>query len=707
MTSTLAQAAARYADLGLEVFPLNANKAPANSNGMNGATSDPEQVADWWTAQPDALIGCRIPVGFVVLDLDPRHGALDVWAALEAEHGPIATRTHWSGRGDGGRHLWLRLPDDHGKPSVKRLDQWACDRGLGVEHGRRWVSGIDLLHHGHRYTILPPSPHPSTGEPYRWGDPATGPTAEIADAPDWLVDLLTRPEPPPPDLTPIDPWNSRATDSVADWYSDTHTWSALLHRHGWTLAKGDGESDGSAWRHPLATSDVSATIRHRCLFVFTPNTPFEVTEPDDPQGQTLFRAWATLEHGGDLTAAAREARRLRGDPDPQDLIDAWMAGLPLVTAPTLDEVVKAETQGEEAQAPPTLNPIRVADYAHDRPAPAPAIWADMISEGEFSVLAAERNLGKSWFMMALAWSLASGTPFLGRDVPTPRRVLYLSGEAGPSALAGRWHMLSGLGASPYPAALWETSERFRIRIVTERIQAADGVLESKRAIIDPHLLATIDTTEAEVVILDPWAVYFHGSENSNDEVEAALARLNDVSTATGATFVLVHHFGKGNDVRQPEDLWRGASRLADWAANRLTLTFSLAKSKADDMGLSRREARRWARLTTLRRNDIAPDDIELYRGDDMWWTPTTAPGRRPGEERGARPGGLDGRILEHLETGAIVRSSRAGSELFECAPQTFDEAVNRLVNLGWANTWPGERGARAVVLNGSRDDDLS
>ena len=28
--------------------------------------------------------------------------------------------------------------------------------------------GIDVLHHGHRYSILPPSLHPETGQPYTW-----------------------------------------------------------------------------------------------------------------------------------------------------------------------------------------------------------------------------------------------------------------------------------------------------------------------------------------------------------------------------------------------------------------------------------------------------------------------------------------------------------------------------------------------------------
>jgi hypothetical protein len=48
------------------------------------------------------------------------------------------------------------------------------------------------------------------------------------------------------------------------------------------------------------------------LFVYSTNTPFEPTEAGRPHGYTRFRAWAVLEHGGDLSAAARAAAQLRG-----------------------------------------------------------------------------------------------------------------------------------------------------------------------------------------------------------------------------------------------------------------------------------------------------------------------------------------------------------------------------------------------------------
>jgi hypothetical protein len=314
---SLAEHAVAYAQAGLEIFPVNPHdKTPIVSQYK--ATTDIEQVGEWWRIHPTALIGHRIPRDQVILDIDPRHGGKDTWNAIRAELGGTTfpnTRGHMSGRGDGGGHTWWLNPGI--KLSVTNLDTWAEQRGHGhpILHKDgtptgRWTGGIDLLHHNHRYTILPPSPHPDTGQPYRWID-GRGLDTPPGVMPQLLVDLVTDDQPYTPPAPPL----PRDPDSIADWYTDTYTWGDLLRAHGWTLRGGDGEHDRSRWRHPTATSAFSATLKYGCLFVYSPNTPFEVTAPSSPQGYTLFRAWAILEHHGDMGAAASAARAIK-DPTP-------------------------------------------------------------------------------------------------------------------------------------------------------------------------------------------------------------------------------------------------------------------------------------------------------------------------------------------------------------------------------------------------------
>lgn len=295
-----------YAGLGLAIFPVGHDKRPLHS--QHDATTDLDQIEEWWERWPDALIGHRVAPTQLILDVDPRHGGLETWRALKADprYNGAVPRAHYSGRGDGGGHIWFLRPD--GELSVKALNEWAKVQGTGVELNFRWTAGIDLLRYEHRYTILPPSPHPETHKPYRWA-PGKGLNVDPPRMPAFLAELLTRRDESTTRI-PTTP-TFRQADSIADWYSATRTWGEVLEPHGWQRVSGDGDSDGSEWRHPEATTSHSATIRHDQLFVYSTSTLFEPTEPDDPHGYTRFRAYAILSHRGDLSEAGRGARELK------------------------------------------------------------------------------------------------------------------------------------------------------------------------------------------------------------------------------------------------------------------------------------------------------------------------------------------------------------------------------------------------------------
>lgn len=299
-----------YAGAGLEAFPVKPDKTPFVSQHM--ATMEADQLRDWWARWPDANIGHRLNAHTVILDVDPRHGGLECWRSLRAELPGFVTRTHYSGRGDGGGHVWFVRPGD--QLSTLKLDLWAKERGLGHQVGARWNAGIDLVTRDHRYTILPPSVHAESGKPYRWAQ-GKGLDLEPVAMPALLAELVARDE-----LPTVDDFDGfRDVSSIADWYSGTHGFGPLLEREGWVCASGDGESDGSRWRHPEATGAVSATIHNGCLFVYSTSTPFEPTTPGDVHGYTPFRAYALLRHGGDLSAAGRAARQERGSDVRPDL----------------------------------------------------------------------------------------------------------------------------------------------------------------------------------------------------------------------------------------------------------------------------------------------------------------------------------------------------------------------------------------------------
>jgi hypothetical protein len=163
-------AALELAAAGWEVFPcwwaVPRAKSPITKHGHLEATTNPDQIKTWWGRWPIAMIGVRVPDSCIVVDVDPRN--LGDLAELETLTGPLpSTLTVWSGRNDGGRHLYFRLPP-------------------GPLTSTKLPTGIDLKANG--YCIAPPSIHPATGEPYRWKN------HPVATPPRGLRELL-RPAP--------------------------------------------------------------------------------------------------------------------------------------------------------------------------------------------------------------------------------------------------------------------------------------------------------------------------------------------------------------------------------------------------------------------------------------------------------------------------------------------------------------------------------
>lgn len=254
--------------------------------GLYDATDDVAIVNKSWSGPYQGCnIGARIPESMLMIDIDPRHGGEQSWADLTAQYGPFPDcATTYSGRGDGGRHLYVRRPP--GGLTAQCLGP-----------------GIDLKT-STGYAVTAPSIHPDSGTPYTLvGGPVPTPPA-------WFVELVTENRllhngSGRRSLHTRPPFRHRSSPSLADRYASSVSWADVLEPHGWECLDYSPDEDGSRWLHPAATSLCSATVRYGCLFVYSTNTSFVPTEAGNPHGYTKFRAYAALNHNGDLRAAAR------------------------------------------------------------------------------------------------------------------------------------------------------------------------------------------------------------------------------------------------------------------------------------------------------------------------------------------------------------------------------------------------------------------
>jgi hypothetical protein len=164
-----------YASLGWPILPCR-GKVPLLPDWTHTASTDPAQLAAWWQSAPGANIGGLAGVAWWAIDVDPRAGGDATLFGLTVEHGRLP-RTTLSLTGGGGEHYLWALP-----PGRTVINKAALGEGLDVQ-----AAGSQI--------ILPPSTHPDSGRPYMW-DLVDGPDEVLPQpAPDWLLALVTTPQP--------------------------------------------------------------------------------------------------------------------------------------------------------------------------------------------------------------------------------------------------------------------------------------------------------------------------------------------------------------------------------------------------------------------------------------------------------------------------------------------------------------------------------
>jgi hypothetical protein len=197
MGSTLS-AALYYASLGWRILPVWGVKVDKNGNakcdcgvescnvqgkhpvsyrggqavvprGVKDATTDHDTIRRWWAGYPSANIGAAATEWFA-LDIDRQEARYEL--------GNIPDTVE-SISGSGGQHILFNQPKDWkvGNATGKDLPSGIDVRGCGEDGSPRG------------YIILAPSMHKS-GKRYEWEASSRPDEVPIADAPQWLLDIL-------------------------------------------------------------------------------------------------------------------------------------------------------------------------------------------------------------------------------------------------------------------------------------------------------------------------------------------------------------------------------------------------------------------------------------------------------------------------------------------------------------------------------------
>lgn len=171
---SIREVAVGLAGRGWPVFPCRIDKRPATKHGFKDASNDSAEVDRLFRLPGAESIGIATgpSSGLWVLDVDLPDGPQSL-RALQDQHGPLPFT--WRQRtGSGGRHYFFRWPEG-GEP-IRNSVRTKLGPGLDV----RGEGG---------YVVVAPSPHPS-GNAYAWERGFSPEEMELADAPDWLLELV-------------------------------------------------------------------------------------------------------------------------------------------------------------------------------------------------------------------------------------------------------------------------------------------------------------------------------------------------------------------------------------------------------------------------------------------------------------------------------------------------------------------------------------
>ena len=452
--TTTFEAASRYVASGFRVLPIKpGEKRPPMNEWTKAATTDPATVVDWWApggvyehhgiglalGWQDTPYGTRCVFAVDLDEHDPEQSGTAAWANLLAEYGDPG-ETVCAATGGGGMHF-LFAAETH------------------VRNGRI-APGVDVRGDGGQIVVAP-TLHPS-GKPYEWIEGRAPWEHELADAPDWLIELVTDAERPEPGTRRVaipvgGPANGRIDTEMgpADILRERWNWQDRLGREGWTFSHTQGNDEH--WTRPgKAVREGVSAVLHTDTGVFVvfstdgsvmPLRAIGSLNPDGSVSLTPFNFFAATSHGGDTSAAASAIRRKH---NADQLATSQLAGNQVVTGPTGPRIVDPDDDEEVAEADP-VDDLGLIDWneAFGNHAPEVPIISGLIFPGRWTALVAPAKAGKSTWALHIAHRLARGISPWDANVLLPDgpvAVLYLDAEMGRLDTVGRLAAI-GLTAS--------------------------------------------------------------------------------------------------------------------------------------------------------------------------------------------------------------------------------------------------------------------
>lgn len=468
MNQRLAEYAAAYAGIGLIPIPLKQNsKFPAITKWQR---SPPMKAGDARAAFAGHAgnVGATFPPDLFALDLDRKEGKdgiAVIEATAEAFGGLPVTLTQQTP--SGGEHRIFRKPP-----------------GLILTNTVGKLPGVDIRAKGAQIAV---EPSVIDGGRYTWLDWEPGQPAEIADAPQWLLDLLTGSRPP------------AAPDSAQSGSGNTHITPRQI-------------------------------VELRSALCYLDPDPYEswvdcgqALKGLGDTGRDLWMEWGARSQKFDAGEASRKWDELRGE----------RTGY----AAIFSKAQQAEWTNPMSKAPAPAG-VRAGAFPFARAAElladqSPPVWLidDLIEAGTLGQVFGKSGCGKSFLVMDWAACIATGRTWQG-NATAAGGVFYIAGEgfAGFKRRLRAWEMHTGESLATAPLFF---SRRSAALMDAGNAQA---VIEAVRALQADH-------GKPALIVVDTLHRNMGGDESSTRDMALFLQSMDAMRAELEAAALVVHHPG--------------------------------------------------------------------------------------------------------------------------------------------------------------------
>lgn len=182
-----------------------------------------------------------------------------------------------------------------------------------------------------------------------------------------------------------------------------------------------------------------------------------------------------------------------------------------------------------------------------------------LAKNRLGVLVSTGGVGKSWFLLQLAFAIATGGSFMGMKNPnSASRVLFISGEEDRADIHRRIVQIQGF----YKEYLYSSFEQKNFQNLSFYCARGTSLLLEKGCTTLIDLEKYIDEKKPALVILDPMIRFFNGDENSSTQMTRFIEVLESF-VSRGTTVLFAHHSSKIFSSQLDQHSSRGSSAIID------------------------------------------------------------------------------------------------------------------------------------------------